>query len=437
MLSRVTRHPLYQTIIQRSYQGSSRVDEEEQDLQERVLLVEREKLIRVMAVSDKSSGPTAKAENYGSARLYDRMPCTQPRSEVQSVSILQGLGPHGMPIYDYPLAEILPASGTNQLEEYVLPTPTTSSWPKPLVQIRSPLASALIARSSSSKDVPVPILPCIFAPFAHHLTTPDLAYLHQHDALTLPNESVQIELLKAYVEFVHSSMPLLDLEHFLSAVKYGSEGLGGQNEKRNGWETAETAEISFLLFQAVMFSAVGFVSMRVLQKAGHSSRESAKRAFFNRVRYLYDFDVCTDRLSIIQSLLLMTLWPANMSSKGDKDAWHWLGLAISHSYSLGLNRKIPCTTDDLRIRRLKRRVWWATFVRDRTLALSDSGTFKRVIRIKREDCDVEMLSMDDFDLNANEEVDAGKEATQAMKNAALCVERALLCWCSNDGLLEQ
>jgi hypothetical protein len=95
---------------------------------------------------------------------------------------------------------------------------------------------------------------------------------------------MQIELLKAYIEFVHGSMPLLDLEQFLSAVKYGCEGLDGQKGKRIEREIAERKEISFLLFQAVMFAAVGFVSMRVLREAGYSSRESAKRIFFSRVR---------------------------------------------------------------------------------------------------------------------------------------------------------
>jgi hypothetical protein len=131
----------------------------------------------------------------------------------------------------------------------------------------------------------------------------------------------------------------------------------------------------------------------------------------------------------------MTLWPTNLSGKDGKDAWHWLGLAISLSYSLGLNRTIPSTNASLRRKRLERRVWWTAFVRDRALALSASGTYERLVRIKREDCDVRMLSLEDFDLDENERMDEGEEKIRLRKNAAQCVEKALLCWCSNDGLV--
>lgn len=133
----------------------------------------------------------------------------------------------------------------------------------------------------------------------------------------------------------------------------------------------------------------------------------------------------------------MTLLPANLTGKDSKDAWHWLGLAISLSYSLGLNRTVLWANAGLRINRLMRRVWWTAFVRDRTLALGDSGTYERPVRIKRGDCDVKMLRLEDFDLDENEELDGTGETMRLMKNATLCVEKALLCWGSNDGLVSE
>ena len=131
----------------------------------------------------------------------------------------------------------------------------------------------------------------------------------------------------------------------------------------------------------------------------------------------------------------MTLCPINSSSKDGKDAWHWLGLAISLSYSLGLNRNIPGAHPTIRRKHLERRVWWTAFIRDRTLALNASGAWAKPVRIKREDCDVEILSLEDFDIDENEERNEGGDEIRARKNAVECVEKAMLCWCSNDGLV--
>jgi hypothetical protein len=158
----------------------------------------------------------------------------------------------------------------------------TKSW----IQIQTPLASAPVKRSGipETPDRRLPILPRVFTPFPQHLEVPDLSYLHSRDALTLPNEDLQIQLLKAYIEFVHGGMPLLDLEEFLSTVKYGYQNLDGQKGVGVERETANRKQISFLLFQAVMFAGIEYVSMGALREAGYETREDAQRVFFSRVR---------------------------------------------------------------------------------------------------------------------------------------------------------
>lgn len=124
----------------------------------------------------------------------------------------------------------------------------------------------------------------------------------------------------------------------------------------------------------------------------------------------------------------MTLCPSDITHKDGKDAWHWLGLAISLSFTLGINRNILQAVPNLRKKRLERRIWWAAFVRDRVLALSSNGKFAKPVRIKRGDCDVDLLCMDDFDLDDEEDMRAKNDAKE-------CVQRALLCWCTNDTLV--
>ena len=76
-------------------------------------------------------------------------------------------------------------------------------------------------------------------------------------------------------------------------------------------------------------------------------------------------------------------------------------------------------------------------MRDRTLALGLNGTWARAVRIRREDCDVEMLSLSDFDVSPVETNDKEEtiEDLRTRQSAIACVEKASLCWCSNDTLI--
>jgi hypothetical protein len=203
--------------------------------------------------------------------------CTSILERAQSVPNDPQLAPHGMAISEHPLAEILPAASLiPQQAQRLLPS-SMSSGTKSWIQISSPLVSAQVLRTSSQ-------LPTIFAPFPRQLDAYGLTYLHSRDALTLPPEPLQIALLKAYVEFVHPTLPLLDLEEFLSVVKYGLAGSEGEKGKDIERENMGKNQIPLLLFQAVMFAGLEFVSLKILRQAGYKTWESAKQAFFGRAR---------------------------------------------------------------------------------------------------------------------------------------------------------
>lgn len=107
---------------------------------------------------------------------------------------------------------------------------------------------------------------------------------------------------------------------------------------------------------------------------------------------LYDLDYESCPLDIIQGLLLMTLWPETVEN--EKDAWHWMGVAISLALRIGLNTW-PNTASgrDLSHKKLRRRLWWCCLVREQYLALE----MNRPSRIQAEDCEIPMLKEDDFD----------------------------------------
>ncbi|KAM0573677.1 hypothetical protein ACHAP9_002116 [Verticillium nonalfalfae] len=267
-------------------------------------------------------------------------------------------------------------------------------------------------------------LPAFVKPLPARIASEDVKYLHTKGALSLPPLPLQTALLQAYVEYVHPYMPLLDLREFLGAVN-ARDGLCGQ--------------VSLFLYQAIMFAATAFVDMKALKEAGYSTRKAARRSFFSKTRLLYDFDYESDRLVLVQALLLMTYWYETPDDQ--KDTWHWMGVAISLAHTIGLHRNPATTSMPLRKQKLWKRIWWSCFMRDRLVALG----MRRPTRIKDEDYDVPMLTENDFEIELlaeeNHAVPAEctlvRDIAMQQELASMCVAKAKLCICISHMLKAQ
>jgi hypothetical protein len=112
-------------------------------------------------------------------------------------------------------------------------------------------------------------LPAFIRPLPAKIAAEDVDYLHLKGALTLPSLPLQNALLRAYVEYVHPYMPLLELHDFLSAIN-SVDGLCGQ--------------ISLFLYHAVMFAGTAYVDVKILKEAGYANRKAARKAYFQKTR---------------------------------------------------------------------------------------------------------------------------------------------------------
>ncbi len=257
-------------------------------------------------------------------------------------------------------------------------------------------------------------LPAYIKPVPSRLGQDEIMFLERKGALTIPSVGLRDALLKAYAEFVHPYMPLVNLHELVATI-----------DQNDGSQT-----ISLLLFQAIMFVGVATVDMRFLKAAGYATRRDARREFFQKTRVLYDFDYEIDRISLIQSLLLMTYWYETPDDQ--KDSHHWMGIAVSLSHTIGLHRNPEKTSSmDIPRQRLWRRIWWSTYMRDRLIALG----MRRPTRIKNKDFDVPMLTMEDFEID---ELSDGascipsdckvmRDADMQRQLAVMCIEKAKLC----------
>ncbi|KAH9208634.1 fungal-specific transcription factor domain-containing protein [Leptodontidium sp. 2 PMI_412] len=267
-------------------------------------------------------------------------------------------------------------------------------------------------------------LPDYLKPLPQRMTSVDIDYLFAKGALSLPDAPVRNALLRAYCEFVHPYMPLLELHHVLEIM----------NDP-----TGESGKISLLLFQAIMFAGTAFVDMGHLVAAGYTNRKAARKAFFQKARVLYDFDYEIDRVALVQSLLLMTYWYETPDDQ--KDTWHWMGVAISLAHTIGLHRNPENSNMEPAKKKLWKRIWWSCFMRDRLIALG----MRRPTRVKDEDYDVPMLVEEDFEVASlaenitiiSPDCTLMRDTEVQRQLALMCIAKAKLCLCISHVLSAQ
>ncbi|KAM0492150.1 hypothetical protein ACHAP8_010147 [Fusarium lateritium] len=278
--------------------------------------------------------------------------------------------------------------------------------------------------SLDEKEIPKPQFPSFLRPLPNKIAPEDVDYLKIKGALSVPTLPLQNALLQAYVEYVHPYMPLMDLNSFLGVIS-SRDGQNGQT--------------SLFLYQAVMFAASAFVDMRYLREGGYTTRKAARKSFFQKTRLLYDFDYESDRLVLVQALLLMTYWYETPDDQ--KDTWHWMGVAISLAHTIGLHRNPGSTSMAPAKQKLWKRIWWSCFMRDRLIALG----MRRPTRIKDEDFDVPMLEESDFEIEMLPESNTVIPSTCALVRntdmqrelATMCIAKAQLCVCISRMLKAQ
>jgi hypothetical protein len=91
--------------------------------------------------------------------------------------------------------------------------------------------------------------------------------------------------------------------------------------------------------------------------------------------------------------------------------------------------------------KLWKRIWWSTYMRDRLIALG----MRRPTRIKTEDYDVPMLTLEDFDIRAipdsvtcvPADCQVARDIDKQRTLAIMCIEKAKLCLCISHVLSKQ
>ncbi|KAI1497669.1 Ctf1 transcription factor [Biscogniauxia marginata] len=200
----------------------------------------------------------------------------------------------------------------------------------------------------------------------------EIDILHQRGAFLLPPRSLCDELIDAYFRWVHPIVPVINRTRFMRQYR----------DPKN--------PPSLLLLQAVLLAGSRVCNNPQLMDANGSTTPAAL-TFYKRAKALYDANYEDDRVTIVQSLLLMG-WYWEGPEDVTKNVFYWTRVATIVAQGSGMHRSVESSQLSKADKRLWKRIWWTLFTRDRSVAVA----LGRPCNINLDDSDVEMLTEDDF-----------------------------------------
>lgn len=208
----------------------------------------------------------------------------------------------------------------------------------------------------------------------------ELEILKLRGAFLLPGVELATDLIELYFEHVHPLMPVINREEFMRKFKDPNDSP------------------SLMLLQAVLLCGSRVLSNPLLFDS-NGLRELASLTLFRRARALYETNYESDPTSIVQSAILIGFYwdgPEDVT----RNSFYWTRVGVSLAQGFGFHRDIS-NTDVLSAteKKIWRRIWWCLFEKDRNVSIA----FGRPTSIDLADCDVPMLTFDDFDENDPEQ----------------------------------
>ena len=256
------------------------------------------------------------------------------------------------------------------------------------------LVEASNPRSANQRHLMVP------RAAAKSLQPEDLHYLQIKGCFQLPSQEICIALVDCYFEHVHPTFPIINSRAF--SEKYVRGGLD---------------EINLLLVWSMFSVAASYIDDQILQETEFDTRKAMKACFVQRAKLLFDLSCEDDKIVLIQAVLLLSFWFAD--AEDVMQSWHWTGIAIGLSQTLGLHRNPDTTRKNTAIddhkRQSWRQLWWSCVMRDCWLAMG----MGRPLRINKDDCDCPMPTEEDIQSNFAEVALKGRPFHTAVESSGL------------------
>ncbi|KAH7037191.1 fungal-specific transcription factor domain-containing protein [Microdochium trichocladiopsis] len=214
----------------------------------------------------------------------------------------------------------------------------------------------------------------------------EMDILDQRGAFRLPPKPIRDELVAAFFKWVHPLVPAINKTQFMRDYEDPSKST------------------SLFLLQTIMLA--GSRVCRHPRVSGNvDSQKQLSQTFYDRAKALYDAGYETDRIKMIQGLILMS-WFCGTPTAVTDNSFFWISVAISVAEGAGMHRSIERSNLSRSQKRTWKRIWWTLYTRDREIAI----TLGRPCIIKLEDSDVEPATADDLIDDEADTVDINRSA---------------------------
>lgn len=206
----------------------------------------------------------------------------------------------------------------------------------------------------------------------NELDNEEIEILKFRGAFLLPPRDLCDDIVEAYFEKIHPTMPFMNRSQFMRRY----------NDPVN--------PPSLLLIQSMLLAGSRVCKNPALFDSS-GSPDLASLTFYKRAKALFDANYEKDSVIMVQSVLMLGWWwegPEDVT----KNSFYWSRVGLSIAQGFGLHRSVENSSMPLATKRTWKRMWWSLFQRDRWVAVS----LGRPVVINLEDSDVPMLTEDDF-----------------------------------------
>ncbi|PQE05936.1 cutinase transcription factor 1 alpha protein [Rutstroemia sp. NJR-2017a BBW] len=267
--------------------------------------------------------------------------------------------------------------GVNAYVELISPTMLKSPIENPgrVAYLQEGSTLALLLNAPTSSDTvhyPLPELPNSNETVITRMNEMEMAILRKRGAFELPPRDLCDELIEAYFKWVAPVVPIINRTMFLQR-----------------WNDLKNPP-PLLLMQAVLLAGSRVCTTSKLLDS-YGSPIPAATLFYKRAKALYDADYEEDRVVIVQALILLG-WYWEEPGVVTKNVFYWNGLATTISHGFGMHRNPEGSQLSAADKRLWKRIWWALYTRDRSVAVA----LGRAGHINLEDSDIDMIRAEDF-----------------------------------------
>lgn len=217
-----------------------------------------------------------------------------------------------------------------------------------------------------------------------HVPTQELEYLQAKGAFDYPNKAQWDEFMTVFLDRVFPIYPIFNLNELVQ--QYRNDMLPP------------------MLIHSICFLAATFCPIIILHRAGWTSRREARFSYYQKAKALFDAQYEVNKLVILQTVVMMSFWGG-----GPNNYWNfygWLNIGVTIAETLGLHRSMATTNMKPVDKSLLRRLWWILVIRDAFC----SSLVGRPFRIDIDQCDTEILTLDDFAHDTDLMADTTKQA---------------------------